>query len=302
MLADTSAALEAAGGDACSELLEHALADAALSYAARGWPVLPLAPRTKIPAIAKRDGGRGVHDATTDPDRIRAWWDRWPDANIGLAAGTTFWVLDVDYGGWEATEPDGADTFALLAKRYGPLPETVQQHTGGGGWQYLFLPDTRIGNGVKFLPGLDTRGAGGYIAAPPSIHPSGRAYHWRRGHGPGEIGLAPAPAWLLALIKPPPPPRPAPRPVHAADNYGRAALEGEAKAVTNAGEGARNSTLFMAAARLGELAAAGRLEQAAIRAALTDAGLHAGLQRIEVDRTITSGLQRGLANPRGPRP
>jgi hypothetical protein len=193
MLADTSAVLETAGGDARSELLEHALA-----YAELGWPVFPLAPRTKVPAIAKRDGGRGVHDATIDLDRIQAWWERWPDANIGLAAGAAFWVLDVDYDGWEATGPDGGDSFALLTKRYGRLPPTVQQLTGGGGWQYLWAPDERIGNGVGFLPGLDTRAAGGYIAAPSSIHPSGRAYHWRRGHAPGEIALAPAPAWLVA--------------------------------------------------------------------------------------------------------
>jgi hypothetical protein len=293
MLADTSAALEAAAGGARSELLEHALA-----YARLGWPVFPLKPGDKIPLIPKAKGGRGVHDATTDAAQIAAWWAAWPRANIGIAC-TAFWVLDVDYGGWDAIEPDGADSFALLTKRYGRLPETVQQLTGGGGWQYLFQPDERIGNGVGFLPGLDTRAAGGYVAAPPSIHPSGRAYHWRRGHAPGEIALAPAPAWLVALIKPPPPPRPAPRPVHAADSYGRAALEGEAKAVTNAGAGARNATLFKAAARLGELAAAGRLEQGAIRAALTDAGLSAGLQRIEIDRTIASGLQRGFANPRG---
>jgi hypothetical protein len=290
MPTNTSAARAAAGGDACSEFLEPALA-----YARLDWPVLPLRPRQKVPL----PGSRGVHDATTDPDLIRPWWSRQPTANIGLAAGAAFWVLDVDYGGWEATGPDGADSFALLTKRYGRLPETVQQCTGGGGWQYLFRPDARIGNGVGFLPGLDTRAVGGYVAAPPSIHPSGRAYHWRRGHAPGEIALAPAPSWLLALIKPPPKPKPAPRPVRAADSYGRAALEGEAKAVTQAGEGARNATLFKAAARLGELAAAGKLEQAAIRAALTDAGERCGLAHLEIDRTITSGLQRGLANPRG---
>jgi hypothetical protein len=287
----------------------RALADAALAYAARGWPVLPLAPRTKIPAIAKRDGGRGVYDATTDPELIRAWWDRWPEANVGIAAGAAFWCLDVDYGGWDATKPDGADAFALLTGRYGPLPATVQQLTGGGGWQFLFRANERIGNGVGFLPGLDTRSAGGYITAPPSVHPdTAKPYQWRRGHEPGALELAPAPAWLLALIKPPPPP---PRPtaasgrsgdrrrIHAADSYGQAALAGEVQAVATAGEGTRNNALFMAAARLGELAAAGKLEKSSIRAALAAAGESCGLARIEIQRTIESGLRRGLANPRG---
>ena len=279
-------------------MIPAAFGEAALAYAERGWPVIALAPRSKQPLIATRDGGRGVHDATTDPTLIARWWARCPDANIGLAAGAAFWCLDADYGGWEASAPDGATSMAALVRRYGRLPPTVQQLTGGGGWQFLFQPDARIGNGVRFLDGLDTRGAGGYIAAPPSIHPSGRAYHWRRGHEPGEIALALAPAWLLALIKPPAPPRPAPRPVHAADSYGRAALEGEAKAVINAAAGARNATLFKAAARLGELAAAGRLEQGSIWAALTDAGLKCGLPRVEIDRAITNGLQCGRAQPR----
>jgi hypothetical protein len=293
MLANADAALEAAGGAARSEFLEHALA-----YAGLGWPVLPLRPRAKVPL----PGSRGVYDATTDANQVRAWWHRWPDANVGLAAGTSFWVLDVDYLGWEASEPDGAATMAALAELYGRLPPTVQQLTGGGGWQYLFLPDERVGNGVKFLPGLDTRGAGGYVVAPPSVHPNGQPYCWRLGHGHGEIELAPAPGWLLALVSPPPEPRPAPRRVHAADSYGRAALEGEAKAVAAAGEGARNATLFKAAARLGELVAAGKLDQGSVWAALTDAGLACGLPRFEVDRTITSGLRRGLANPREARP
>jgi hypothetical protein len=151
---------------------------------------------------------------------------------------------------------------------------------------------------VKLLPGLDTRGAGGFATVPPSVHPNGRRYAWARDHAPGEVALAPASAWLLALIRPPPPPRPPPRPVFASDRYGRAALEGEAQAVATAGAGARNATLFKAAARLGELAAAGRLEQGAIRPVLTDAGERCGLPRFEIDRTITSGLQRGLAHPR----
>ena len=71
---------------------------AALAYAARGWPVFPLKPRDKVPAIPKTEGGSGFYDATTDPAVIRRWWERWPDANVGLATGAAagFVVLDVD--------------------------------------------------------------------------------------------------------------------------------------------------------------------------------------------------------------
>ena len=85
-----------------SPLPGNCLRDAALAYAAMDWPVFPLMPGDKGPLIGKDQGGRGVHDATTDLDQIRAWWEREPRANIGLAAGHAFWVLDVDYEGWEA--------------------------------------------------------------------------------------------------------------------------------------------------------------------------------------------------------
>jgi len=65
------------------------LLQAALAYAARGWAVFPLTPGDKLPVIRKEDGGRGVYDATCDPDVLRQWWARWPDANIGVAAGAS---------------------------------------------------------------------------------------------------------------------------------------------------------------------------------------------------------------------
>jgi hypothetical protein len=112
--------------------------DDALAYAARGWPVFPLRPAEKVPLIPKAAGGNGVHDATTDPDRIRAWWEKHPTANIGLACGVACWVLDVDYKGWpdvdpDAAYPDGADTITALQHRFGRLPPTVRQYTGGMG-------------------------------------------------------------------------------------------------------------------------------------------------------------------------
>jgi hypothetical protein len=165
--------------------LAAALPEAALVYARRDWPVFPLKPRDKVPLIPKPEGGNGVHDATTDPDRIRAWWEGHPTANIGLACGPSFWVLDVDYKGFFTDEPDGADTLLALRRRFGPLPSTVRQYTGGLGWQHLFQPDPRIRNGVKVLPGIDTRAAGGYMAPtqqlchqPPFRVRSGRRCAW----------------------------------------------------------------------------------------------------------------------------
>ena len=105
---------------------------AALAYAQKGWPVLPL--NGKLPAIGKSNGGRGVHDATTDVDKIKKWWTRWPNANIGVACGEAsgFWTLDVD------PRHGGDETLGELEKLHGTLPATVEQFTGGGGRHILF--------------------------------------------------------------------------------------------------------------------------------------------------------------------
>lgn len=259
--------------------ISNVLPEAALEYAARGWPVFPLRPGDKIPLIAKARGGKGVHDATTDADQIRAWWDRDPRANIGLAAGPHWWVLDLDYYGLEAARPDGATTYTALVERYGHPPRTVTQLTGGGGWQLFFVGDERIKNGVKFLPGLDTRSTGGYVVAPPSVHPSGRHYAWRRGHGPDELEIAIAPDWLVCLAEPVEVPASCTKATsehdwskERADRYVKAALERACDAISRAPIGQQANTLDHEAYGIGRLVAGGVMPKAHARAQLEAAG------------------------------
>lgn len=142
--------------------------------------------------------GHGFLEATRDAAQIGAWWDAWPAANIGIATGRAsgLVVLDVD------PRNGGEDSLEGLRLQHGALPPTVQSRTGGGGDHYLFAyPDIPVGSRIqsgKFAPGLDLKADGGYIVAPPSVHASGRAYAWEASSVPGEIPLAPAPAWLLA--------------------------------------------------------------------------------------------------------
>lgn len=173
--------------------MSNSLLEAALRYAQRGWPVFPCAPRAKAPLTQ-----HGLKDGTTDPDIIRAWWARWPDANIGVVTGdqSGFFVLDVD------PRSGGDDTLSDLEQRYGPLPETVEALTGGGGRHILFRcpPGLRC---TKLGEGLDLKANGGYIVAAPSVHPSGRCYEWEAAHHPDDMPIADPPAWLLSLLKPP---------------------------------------------------------------------------------------------------
>ena len=169
---------------------------AALHYAhCFGWSVFPLAPRDKVPLIPKWRDGRGVLDATTDADRIRGWWSRNPRAKIGIATGTVSgsWVLDVD------PRNGGDDSLAELESAHGPLPETTEAVTGGGGRHVLFKCTEPIRCTV-LAPGLDVKGCGGYIVAPPSIHPSGRRYCWEASCRPDETTIADAPEWLARML------------------------------------------------------------------------------------------------------
>jgi hypothetical protein len=163
----------------------------ALKYRELGWEPFPLKEGAKEPLTE-----HGYLDATRDEKQIVRWWTKWPNANIGVPTGLLFWVLDVD------PRHGGDESLRMLIYKHGPLPDTIQQQTGGGGRHYLFLqPDQReIGCHTAILPGLDVKGFGGYIVVPPSIHPSGNPYVWDGADRLENQPILPAPAWLLDLL------------------------------------------------------------------------------------------------------
>lgn len=181
---------------------------AAVAYAIRmGWGVLLThgiqngrctCGRDDCPSPGKHPVTKhGVKDATKDPATIMRLLARYPWANIAIATGKVsgFFVLDVD--------PDhgGDDSLRDLVMQHGPLPDTVEQLTGGGGRHILFRwPGRPVPNRVAIAPGLDVRGDGGYIVVAPSVHHSGRRYVWELSSRPGEVPIAPAPQWLLDLV------------------------------------------------------------------------------------------------------
>lgn len=169
--------------------------EAALSYAARGWPVLPL--QGKIPLTA-----HGVKDATVDEAVIRAWWQRWPKANVGIACGQASGLLVVDVD----ARSGGLDTLAGY-----DLAPTLTVETGGGGLHlYYRWPDVPIVGGKgRFGAGIDCQGEGRYVVAPPSIHPeTGQPYRWA-GDGDPEampqklIAIGTAPKVTLPVLSRP---------------------------------------------------------------------------------------------------
>jgi len=138
---------------------------AALSYSQElGWPVFPVEPCGKRPLIAN-----GFHGATTHPEQIAAWWDRWPHANIGFCPGShDLIVVDID-------GPEGE----RLADNAGVLEiDTLEVRTARGVHRYFRLPaGVTIGNVARAQ--LDVRAHNGYVLVPPSVHSSGHVYTWR---------------------------------------------------------------------------------------------------------------------------
>lgn len=142
----------------------------------------------------------GVLNASTDAQMIREWWAVYPDANIGIATGdaSQLVVLDIDI------DHGGDTTLANLETRNGELPPTWAVETGGGGVHFYFkMPNADIRNSAGAIgPGIDVRGNGGYVVAPPSIHASGQKYKWSTGRHPTNTPMADVPEWLLARLAP----------------------------------------------------------------------------------------------------
>lgn len=143
---------------------------------------------------------QGVLNATTDPQMIREWWAVYPDANIGIATGDASGVIVVDI------DPDhgGETSLRNLESRFGLIPETWTVETGGGGLHLYFqMPPVNVRNSAGAVgPGIDVRGNGGYVVAPPSAHASGTPYRWMVGHTPQAIAVAPLPSWVIERTEP----------------------------------------------------------------------------------------------------
>jgi hypothetical protein len=304
------------------------LRDAALGYASRGIPVLPLhyplphhgdlRPVPGDEQLAEeircscRDPGcgqpakhplgalvpHGVKDATTNRARVLAWWTRHPLANVGLATGHRFDVLDVD-------GPTGTHAIAEFAAEHALHSAGPLARTGGGGWHFYLAP-TGLGNTHPHgFERVDWRGRGGYVVAPPSRHHSGHPYQWVSGRDL-DTPLAEVPVPLLErlqrqLDRPAVPTVSLPLGDGSGSRYGQTALAQELTRVATAPRGRRNQQLWEAARNLYNLVAGGVLDDHQVHQGLLQAAERCGLLTDEprqTQRTLTSGRQVGLVHPR----
>lgn len=193
--------------------------DLALHYARSGWPVFPVTPGGKSPLISREDGGHGCHDATTSVALIEQWWEKSPNANIGIATGKRSGLLVID------VDPRKSETW-LASLNALELPQTFTVRTCSRGFHvYLAYPrDCGVTIGANLLPAIDWRGEGGYVVAAGSVA-EGALYEIAR-----NVPIATAPASLIERIR-----ASVKRPkVTAVDSGGRMVIP----------DGARNDQLF----------------------------------------------------------
>lgn len=146
------------------------LISAALYYGLQGIPVFPCWPRRKNPMTKN-----GVKAATADAEQIRYWWERCPDANIGLAAGHKADVVDIDGpGGYDHMYRDNDD-----GSRFESLTVLGVASTPSGG-QHIYIPRGLLpkNSAKKIHAEIDTRVLGGYTLAAPSVGENGKPYRW----------------------------------------------------------------------------------------------------------------------------
>jgi len=239
---------------------------------ARRVPIFPC-DNDKTPFVA-----HGFKDASADPDVVRKWWEKWPDALIGVPTGIKFVVIDFDL------QHDTARQW--LSDNWGRLPTTRTHRTRSGGQHLLFAPhpDIKCTSG-KLHPHVDTRGQGGYVIWWPAeghevFHPS---------------TLADVPNWILELMRQ----KPAPvvhlataRPV--SQKQVERQLDGIIRTIALAPEGQRNSILFWGTCRLRELVERGELSEGMARRLIVATCQRTGLPVSEIERTFAGAFRRAM--------
>ena len=133
---------------------------------------------------------RGLNDATQTRLGVEEYWRKWPKANIGVVIPAGYFVIDVDPG------HGGFESLGKLQGNFGELPYTWTITTGSGGLHYWYRGDgARNTVALAGYSGIDVRGIGGYVVAPPSLHREGQRYEVST-----NLPIAPAPDWLIELV------------------------------------------------------------------------------------------------------
>ena len=273
-----------------------------------GWTVFPAPPGTKMSYRSKKDNGQRW-GASNNPDEVERWFAiGYPDANVAVVTGRVSGIFVVESDTVAGHGVDGKASLRALEAKHGKLPETRMAISPTGSEHYYFNHpggDLKVwGSNSKLAPGVDVKGDGGMVIAPPSVKPGVGTYRWLN-YNP----IADAPAWLLELVcrsnakgarpaksRSNKKPR-SQKPVVVGDDA-RQELEDACAIVAATEQGSRNDELNKQAFFIGQLVGADQLDETLAREQLTEAAEAAGLGTGEIEATITSGLTAGMVQPR----
>jgi hypothetical protein len=267
-------------------------------YVGNGWPVFVLGrskrPVTNCPACPAADAGHdragcgcltchGFYAATTDLDRLAAMLAAVPRGLLAIRTGAASGLLIVDIDPRNGGQLDRA----LMAP-------TATVATGGGGWHlYYRHPGVPTASELPGHPGVDIKGDGGYVAAPPSVHPHTRqAYQWI-----GQRAVAEMPPALRTAVTRPAAPVPPPLPARPSGTRPAAGISSPAallaaylRAVEEAPEGRRRVTLYGASRGVARMVLAGAITEQDAVDALTAVGLSAQQTPRDIRAAITGAF------------
>lgn len=274
----------------------------------QGWSMFPLHNRTKRPAVTWGD----FMFFRANDAQLERWSNEYE--NIGIITGSASGIVVVDI--------DNDDAYTWCNDN-GGLPSTVTIKTPRGYHLYYAQPDIQISNSAsKLAAGVDIRGDGGFVVGPESSFVPTKSekadgklagvYYPVPNMGPGEIPLAPLPAWIIdhltsdagndiqtpAKIDTSTTPAEMIVPADIPEAYAAAVLKGELDRITQAVKGTRNESLFKASDRIARLVAVGAIEDAVARSELRAAAVAIGLSSDEISETIKSGFGHGLSKPK----
>ena len=281
--------------------IQATIVDHALYYAEKlDWPVFPAPPGTKKSHKSAAYSDGRPWGMTKDADEIRRDFEQWPVANVGIVCGAVSGIFVIEADTLEGHDVNGIASLAALQAEHGKLPATLQAESPSGSIHYFFRhPGFHIQTFPRLVPGVDVRGDGGMVIAPPSVKPGKGIYKWRN-----SLPVVDAPQWLLDLIKAhKEPERVAIRKPYEGETSSNAGMAMKARydEVASAPDGTRNQALNDASFKLGQYIGAGELseEQAAdvMLAACESNGLLADDGKGQCLATIKSGIRGGIKDP-----
>ena len=177
---------------------EGPMRDAALEYAQRGWWVFPAPPGQKKSYKSEEHSG-AKWGKTTDPEEIRRDFRKWPDANVAIVTGAASGIFVLEADTIDGHGVDGLASIRALETEHGPLPETLMAVSPSGSvHRYFKHPSAGLkvwSRSGKIAPGVDVKGDGGMVIAPPSVKPGAGRYRWLN-----DLPIADPPAWLIERV------------------------------------------------------------------------------------------------------